>query len=122
MTITTFSADKLQELTIKQRTNKLQGEIDRLCVTGGGELILTGGTYCVGSLRLGSHFTLRLAADAKLVFSTDITDYPVVASRWEGASQSVVYMAQNFKTCSYSVRGSSMVRVCSGGNGLNRQR
>ncbi|KID43013.1 glycoside hydrolase family 28 protein [Levilactobacillus brevis] len=95
MTITTFSADKLQELTIKRRTNKLQGEIDRLCATGGGELVLTGGTYCVGSLRLGSHFTLRLAADAKLVFSTDITDYPVVASRWEGASQSV------YRACLY---------------------
>ena len=95
MTITTFSADKLQELTIKQRTNKLQGEIDRLCATGGGELVLTGGTYCVGSVRLGSHFTLRLAADAKLVFSTDITDYPVVASRWEGASQSV------YRACLY---------------------
>jgi polygalacturonase len=65
-------------------TRALQTALDRCAVLGGGEVVLSAGTYLVGAIRIGSNTTLRLERDAILQGSPDVADYPVAQVRWEG--------------------------------------
>jgi polygalacturonase len=65
-------------------TIAIQRALDRCAVMGGGEVLLAGGTFLSGAIRIGSDTTLRIAADAVLLGSPDIADYPIIQVRWEG--------------------------------------
>jgi polygalacturonase len=52
---------------------------------GGGQVLVTKGTFYTGPITLQSNVNLHLEADAVLKFSTDLTLYfPAVLTRWEG--------------------------------------
>jgi polygalacturonase len=65
-------------------THALQQALDRCAVFGGGEVVVSGGTFVVGAIRIGSNTTLRIEAGATLQGSPDLADYPVTQVRWEG--------------------------------------
>jgi polygalacturonase len=65
-------------------TAAVQEALDRCSVLGGGEVILSAGTFVVGALRIGSDTTLHIAEGAVLQGSPDVADYPVRQVRWEG--------------------------------------
>ncbi|MCU6670236.1 glycosyl hydrolase family 28 protein [Enterobacteriaceae bacterium H4N4] len=56
-------------------THTLQGLIDTLGQAGGGTLVVTPGTYLIGTLVLPSNFTLHLEAGARLLASPQEADY-----------------------------------------------
>lgn len=65
-------------------THAVQSALDRCAVLGGGEVVIGGGTFVVGAIRIGSNTTLRVEADGVLQGSPDLADYPIVQVRWEG--------------------------------------
>lgn len=56
-------------------TERIQSAIDRLHRNCGGTVILQGGEFVSGTIRLRSNIELRLEAGARLVASPDIADY-----------------------------------------------
>ncbi len=65
-------------------THAIQLALDRCAVFGGGEVVLAGGTFLVGAIRIGSNTTLRIEDGATLQGSPDLADYPITQVRWEG--------------------------------------
>lgn len=65
-------------------THAVQLALDRCAVFGGGEVVIAGGTFVVGAIRIGANTTLRIEEGATLQGSPDLADYPVVQVRWEG--------------------------------------
>ncbi len=58
--------------------------IERCRQTGGGTVMVPAGRYLVNPLRLCSHLRLHLESGATVLFSDDITCFPVVYTRWAG--------------------------------------
>lgn len=58
-------------------TAAIQKAIDQVSESGGGRVILSGGTFLSGSLTLKSGVELFIDADATLLASSDINDFPV---------------------------------------------
>lgn len=56
---------------------------------GGGTVYVPAGRFLTGAVILRSNVNLFLDAGAILSFSTDVNDYPVVESRWEGVKREV---------------------------------
>ncbi len=56
-------------------TAVLQAALDRITAAGGGELRFGPGRWCCGSLKLGSHTTIRLDEGAVLLGSSDCHDF-----------------------------------------------
>lgn len=54
---------------------------------GGGTIYVPAGTFLTGAIFLKSNMTLFVEAGARLLFSNDINDFPVVISRWEGVKR-----------------------------------
>lgn len=65
-------------------TAALQRALDRCAVLGGGTVLVSGGRYLTGALRMGSNTVLRIDEGAALLGSPDLADYPVTEVRWEG--------------------------------------
>jgi polygalacturonase len=72
-------------------TNKdtvaFQKALDACAVSGGGEVLVPAGKYLIGSVQIGNHTILRLAADSIISGSPDADDYPMMDIRWEGRWQ-----------------------------------
>jgi polygalacturonase len=68
-------------------TASIQAAIEACHQSGGGTVAFPAGEYVTGAIFLRSHITLRIDAGARLLGSQDPADYPVIPSRWEGASQ-----------------------------------
>ena len=51
---------------------------------GGGRVVVPAGEFLTGAVHLKSNVNLYLSKDATLKFSTDATNYPIVATRFEG--------------------------------------
>ncbi|TDH21663.1 glycoside hydrolase family 28 protein [Segetibacter sp. 3557_3] len=51
---------------------------------GGGRVVVPVGSWLTGAIHLMSNVNLHLADSAKIVFSPDPKDYPIVFTRWEG--------------------------------------
>lgn len=58
-------------------TAAIQKSIDMVSASGGGRVILSGGTYLSGALTLKSGVELFIDADATLLASPDINDFPM---------------------------------------------
>lgn len=65
-------------------TLAIQQALDRCAVLGGGEVVLAGGVFLTGPVRIGSDTILRIEEGATLQGSPDLADYPVREVRWEG--------------------------------------
>ena len=57
-------------------TNAIQSAIDSCHSSGGGEVVVAGGSFATGTIRLKSNVVLRIESGAELQGSTSISDYP----------------------------------------------
>ncbi|MCC6823989.1 MAG: glycoside hydrolase, partial [Verrucomicrobia subdivision 3 bacterium] len=57
-------------------TPAIQAAVDQCAAAGGGTVLLESGTYLSGTIYLRSKVTLRIAAGATLLGSTNISNYP----------------------------------------------
>lgn len=64
--------------------------------SGGGTVYVPAGKFLTGAITLKSNINLNLDSGAVLIFSNDITEYPVVNSRWEGIQREV------YSSCIYA--------------------
>ena len=69
---------------VAKDTRAVQLALDRCAILGGGEVVIAGGVFVTGAIRIGSNTTLRIEADGTLQGTGDLADYPVVQVRWEG--------------------------------------
>jgi polygalacturonase len=67
-------------------TEALQRALDDAGNRGGGVVRVAGGRYLTGPLMLRSRTGLHIEADAVLMGTRRARDYPVIATRWEGAA------------------------------------
>lgn len=51
---------------------------------GGGRVVIPAGVWKTGAIHLKSNVNLHLRAGATLLFSFDLSQYPIVFTRWEG--------------------------------------
>lgn len=65
-------------------TAAINRAIDAAHRSGGGRVVVRGGTFLTGAITLRSNVNLHIAKGATLKFSTDTKAYPNVFSRWEG--------------------------------------
>lgn len=65
-------------------TQAFQKAIDACSKSGGGNVIVPFGTFLTGAIVLKSNVNLHLADSAKITFSVNPKDYPIVFTRWEG--------------------------------------
>jgi len=65
-------------------TEAFKKAIDDCNKSGGGRVIVPLGTFLTGAIHLKSNVDLHLADSAKILFSRDPKDYPIVFTRWEG--------------------------------------
>lgn len=97
--ITDFGATPTSVLV----TRHIQNAIDEAYKNGGGKILVPAGEFLTGSLHLKDNIELHLLPGAELTFSDNQEDYPVVTSRWEGASREVYascLFAENAKNIS----------------------
>jgi polygalacturonase len=69
---------------ITKNTAAFQKAIEACHKNGGGRVVVPKGTFLTGAIYLKSNVHLYLADSAKILFSRDIKDYPIVFTRWEG--------------------------------------
>ena len=65
-------------------TSAIRNAIQACAKAGGGTVYFPAGTYDTGAIELVSNLTLAIDAGATLRFHTDLADYPIVKSRYEG--------------------------------------
>ncbi|MEO6730234.1 MAG: glycoside hydrolase family 28 protein [Ferruginibacter sp.] len=58
--------------------------IEACTKAGGGRVVVPAGTFLTGAIYLESNVELHLADSAKILFSRNPKDYPIVFTRWEG--------------------------------------
>ena len=69
---------------------------------GGGTVYVPAGRFLTGAITLKSNINLNLDSGAVLIFSNDITEYPIVNSRWEGVQRPV------YSSCVYAKNGENI--------------
>lgn len=65
-------------------TEAFKKAIDACNKQGGGRVIVPLGVFLTGAIHLKSNVELHLVDSAKIVFSRNSKDYPIVFTRWEG--------------------------------------
>ncbi|MDE6341849.1 MAG: glycoside hydrolase family 28 protein, partial [Muribaculaceae bacterium] len=65
-------------------TDMINKAIKKCHDEGGGRVIVPAGTWLTGPITLLSNVNLHLEEGATLLFTTDVKQYPVVLTRWEG--------------------------------------
>ncbi|ANF96321.1 glycoside hydrolase family 28 protein [Paenibacillus bovis] len=95
--------------SVEMSTGAIAAAIEAASRDGGGTVHVPAGVYRTGAIRMKSHIELHISPGAVLSFSTDPADYPVVHSRWEGASREV------YSSCIY---GEHLENVSITGSGL----
>lgn len=70
-------------------TGAIAAAIEAASNAGGGTVFVPSGTYLTGAIFLKSNIELHVSPGATLSFSTELADYPVVESRWEGVQREV---------------------------------
>jgi len=76
-------------------TDAFKAAIKGAAEVGGGTVYIPAGIYLTGSIKLESNINIYLDPGATLLFSTNIKDYPVIFSRWEGVEREV------YQSCIY---------------------
>ena len=62
----------------------INAAIDKCSGGGGGAVVVPKGVWHTGPVRLKSNVNLHLEEGAILLFSSDLSQYPLVLTRWEG--------------------------------------
>jgi polygalacturonase len=70
-------------------TEAFAAAMDACVAAGGGTIYIPAGKYLTGPIHFQSNVTLNLDAGARLVFSQNSADFPVLFSRWEGVEREV---------------------------------
>lgn len=65
-------------------TVAFQKALDACAAHGGGEVLVPGGNYLIGSVQMGAHTTLFLSKDSTIIGSSNLDEYPMTSIRWEG--------------------------------------
>src|SRR5262245_25415383 len=65
-------------------TKAINNAINAVAAKGGGVVLVPAGLWATGPLVLKSNINLHLAKNALLQFTTDKSQYPLVAGNWEG--------------------------------------
>lgn len=65
-------------------TKMINKAIEKCSKDGGGRVIVPAGTWLTGPINLKSNVNLHLEEGATLLFTTDVKQYPLVLTRWEG--------------------------------------
>lgn len=65
-------------------TELINKVIDRCSKEGGGRVVIPAGTWLTGPITLKSNVNLHLEEGATLLFTSDLKEYPIVRTRWEG--------------------------------------
>ena len=65
-------------------TVPFQRALDACATNGGGTVRVPSGIYLIGSIVIGANTTLQLEANAEVRGSSEIADYPLGRTRWEG--------------------------------------
>jgi len=68
-------------------TKAIQSAIDRCAASGGGVVVVPKGTFLSGAIFLKQGANLYVEKDGVLKGTTDIDDYPVINTRWEGTEE-----------------------------------
>ncbi len=90
-------------------TDSFREAINACSAVGGGTVYIPSGVYLTGSIQLKGNVSLYLDTGARILFSPNKDDYPVIYSRWEGVERQV-YCPQIF--------GSSLENVAITGRGV----
>ncbi len=82
LTITDYGAvpDDLSVLN----TGAINAAIAECSEAGGGRVVVPAGVWHTGPLTLLAGVDLHIAEDAVLLFTNDLSQYPIVITRWEG--------------------------------------
>ncbi|MFD2162144.1 glycoside hydrolase family 28 protein [Paradesertivirga mongoliensis] len=67
-----------------KNTEAFKKAIEACSKAGGGRVVVPTGTYLTGAIYLESNVNLHMVDSAKILFSRDYKDYPIVFTRWEG--------------------------------------
>src|SRR5664280_2472559 len=68
-------------------TKAIQAAIDKCASSGGGMLVIPKGTFLSGAIFLKQGVNLLVEKDGVLKGTTNIDDYPMIPTRWEGTEE-----------------------------------
>ena len=68
-------------------TKAIQATIDKCAASGGGVVVVPKGTFLSGAIFLKQGVNLNIEKDGVLKGTTNIDDYPMIATRWEGTEE-----------------------------------
>ncbi|MGA3237493.1 MAG: glycoside hydrolase family 28 protein [Bryobacteraceae bacterium] len=68
-------------------TKAIQAAIDKCSASGGGVVVIPKGTFLSGAIFLKQGANLLVEKDGVLKGTTNIDDYPMIDTRWEGAEE-----------------------------------
>ena len=68
-------------------TKAIQAAIEKCAASGGGVVVVPKGTFLSGAIFLKQGVNLSVEKDGVLKGTTNIDDYPVINTRWEGVEQ-----------------------------------
>jgi polygalacturonase len=68
-------------------TRAIQAAIDKCAASGGGLVVVPKGTFLSGAIFLKQGVNLGVEKDGVLKGTTNIDDYPVINTRWEGTEE-----------------------------------
>src|ERR1017187_6814113 len=68
-------------------TKAIQAAIDKCAASGGGVVVAPKGTFLSGAIFLKQGVNLLVEKDGVLKGTTNIDDYPVIQTRWEGTEE-----------------------------------
>ena len=68
-------------------TKAIQSAIDKCAAAGGGVVVVPKGTFLSGAIFLKQGVNLSVEKDGVLKGTTNIDDYPVIHTRWEGTEE-----------------------------------
>jgi polygalacturonase len=68
-------------------TKAIQAAIDKCAASGGGVVVVPKGTFVSGAIFLKQGANLQVEKDGVLKGTTNIDDYPLIDTRWEGTEE-----------------------------------
>src|SRR5580700_7455945 len=68
-------------------TKAIQAAIDKCAQSGGGVIVVPKGTFLSGAIFLKQGVSLLVEKDGVLKGTTNIDDYPIIDTRWEGTEE-----------------------------------
>jgi polygalacturonase len=90
-------------------TTSIQRAIDAAAESGGGTVMVRGGSYVTGTLWMKSNVNLHIDAGATLLGSQDMEEFPLWRSEWEGPNaatrRAALFAGEKLENVSLTGRG-----------------